>query len=112
MQRYPEILIRIHRQWDGWHSGEVRLADVDDVHWFQPTEAPHALLHAFVRCTDIVSGAIPHDCDAESRPHRLLVCILKRHTISTAYADLARRADERLVDRATSQRVAGFARSG
>jgi hypothetical protein len=46
-----------------------------------------------VRCTDIVSGDIPHDCDERTLPHRLLVCVLKRHALPTAYMDLAGQAD-------------------
>jgi hypothetical protein len=40
-----EILIRVQRDWDGWRTGEVRLAELESVHWFQPGRAPRPLLH-------------------------------------------------------------------
>lgn len=88
-------LIRVHSHWDDWRNADVRLGDLRDFHWLQPTRAPHSLVHAYVSCLDIVAGDIPHECDRRSAPHRLLVCILKRHTIPIVYAELSRRADER-----------------
>lgn len=95
MQAPDEMLIRVHGEWDGWRSAEVRSGELIDVHWFQPNGAPHRLVHAFIPCTKIVTGDIPHRCERKTLPHRLRVCVLKRHTISTVYAQLARRADER-----------------
>jgi len=94
MQRENNPLIRVHCEWDGWQTAEVRFSDLRDVHWFQPIRAPHPLVHAHVSCADLVRGTIPHDCGFSSVPHRLLVCVLKRHTIPTVYEELARRADE------------------
>jgi hypothetical protein len=95
MRASDEMVIRVQSEWNGWRNAEVRLADLRDVHWFQPTRAPHALVHGYILCSNIVIGDIPHDCDCRSAPHRLLVCILKTHTIATVHAELARRADER-----------------
>ena len=89
------VLIRVHGSWSGWRSAEVHLADLEDVHWRQPPGAPHALIHARVWCTRRWTGDLPHDCDRRSAPHRLLVCVLKRHTTATIYAELARLADQR-----------------
>ena len=94
MPAYDEVLIRVQSEWNGWRSAEIRLRDLQSVHWFQPDEAPHPLLHAFILCTNLVSGDIPHDCDRTPPPHRLLVCVLKRHTTPSTYAHIARRADE------------------
>ncbi len=94
MEPTHETLIRVLAEWNGWKSAEVRLDDLEDVHWRQPNGAPHTLVHAYVHCTQVVSGDLPHDCNRWSLPHRLRVCVLKRHTIGTAYAELARRADE------------------
>ena len=94
MQADDETLIRVQQGWDGWHSAEVRFGDLRDVHWFQPDRAPHALVHAYVSCTTVVTGDIPHKCDPETAPHRLLVCILKKHALPSIYAEIARRADE------------------
>jgi len=88
-----ENLIRVHCTWSGWQNAEVRLRDIRDVHWFRPDRAPHAFLHGFVSCRDIVNGQIPHHCDGASAPHTLRVCLLKRHVIASAYAELVRCAD-------------------
>ena len=95
MPLQDETLIRVHREWDGWRTAEVRVGDLQDVHWFQPHGAPHPLVHARVLSTNLVTGDILHDCERSPGPHRLRVCVLKRHTVPTVYADLARRADER-----------------
>jgi hypothetical protein len=87
-----ETLVRVHSEWNGWKTAEVRMSDLADLHWFQPNGAPHALLHGFILCTQMVSGAVTHDCHRPSAPHRLLICVLKRHAIPTIYAELARRA--------------------
>jgi len=94
MPPFDDLLIRVQSEWNGWRSAEVRLRDLDRIHWFQPHHAPHPLLHGYVSCANIVSGGIPHDCDGRTPSHRLLVCILKRHALPTAYAELARRADD------------------
>ena len=88
------LLIRVHREWHGWRSAEVPFGELRDVHWFQPPGAPHSLIHAYVPCTAPVTGDISHDCDRKSAPHRLLVCVLKRHAIPSAYTALARYADQ------------------
>jgi len=106
MQASAEMVIRVQSEWNGWRNAEVRLGDLRDVHWFQPTRAPHPLVHGYILCSNIVTGDIPHDCDRRSAPHRLLVCILKSHTIATVYADLARRADERRTLHCTDPAVA------
>jgi len=107
MPAHDEMLIRVHSAWDGWRNAEVRLGDLRDVHWFQPPRAPHALVHGSISCSSITTGDIPHDCDRRSAPHRLLVCILKKHTIPTVYAELARRADERQTWRPDRSAVSG-----
>jgi hypothetical protein len=104
------MLIRVHSQWYGWRSAEVRCGDLRDVHWLQPTRAPHALLHGYISCSNIMTGDIPHECDRLSSPHRLLVCVLKRHTIPVVYVELARRANERLTVRPDRPAVPGDAR--
>jgi hypothetical protein len=94
MSAEDRTLIRVNREWNGWRSAEVRLADLRGVHWFQPIGAHHPLLHAYIWCTTIVSGDIPHACDDTPAPHSVMVCVLKRHAVPTVYAELARRADE------------------
>jgi hypothetical protein len=104
MQRSNDPGITVVGQWNGWHTAQVRLADVQDVHWFRPSGAPRSLLHGYVRCTDITEGGIPHDCERTKGPHRVLVCILKRHTMPTTYIELAALANRRAVnDRQVTQ---------
>jgi hypothetical protein len=95
MQAHDDVVIRVQSEWNGWRTAEVRLRDLQNVHWLQPNLAPQPLLHGYISCTNVMIGEVPHDCDRTSAPHRLLVCVLKSHTIPTVYADLARRADER-----------------
>lgn len=95
MQVNDETLIRVHCEWDGWRTAEVRFKDLHNIHWFQPIRAPQPLVHAHVLCTNLMTGEFPHDCPQSSAPHRLRVCILKRHTIPAVYAEFVRCADER-----------------
>jgi hypothetical protein len=94
MRAYDDMLIRVHSEWNGWRTAEVRSGDLREVYWIRPNRAPQAIVHGYISCSNIVTGDIPHDCDRRSAPHRLLVCILKRHTMPAVYAELARRADE------------------
>ena len=110
MRASDELLIRVQSEWNGWRTAEVRLEDLRDVHWFQPARAPHALAHGYIVCSNIVLGDLPHDCDRGSAPHRLLVCILKSHTIASVYAELARRADQQRTLQWTDAAHAGVRR--
>ena len=83
----------VQREWDSWRSAEVRLRDLTEVHWCRPEGAPRLLVHAYVLCSDIVSGDLSHQCDQTTSPHRLLVCILKRRCSPAVYSALMRRAD-------------------
>jgi len=94
MPGHDHMLIRVQSEWNGWRGAEVRLADLCEVHWHQPSRAPRRFVHGYMSCSNIVTGDIPHDCDRTSAPHRLLVCILKSHTVPVVYASLARRADD------------------
>jgi len=94
MRTDVNTLIQVQHEWNGWRAADVRFGDLQNVHWLQPAGAPHPLVHAYISCASVVHGDIPHACDRESTPHRLRVCVLKRHAIATTYAELARRADE------------------
>ena len=93
MSAHDDMLIRVHGEWKGWRTAEVRFRDLQEVHWFQPNQAPLPLIHGYISCTEIVTGEIPHAC-GRTAPHRLLVCVLRSHTLPTAFAELARCADE------------------
>jgi hypothetical protein len=87
-----DMLIPVQREWKAWRTAEVRLRDLEHLHWLQPNGAPVPLVHGYVCCTSFVSRDIPHNCGGEGLPHRLLVCVLKRHIPPFAHAELARRA--------------------
>jgi hypothetical protein len=93
MHASNEPLISIQRDWNGWRTAQVRLSALESVHWFRPSGAPRPLLHGYVSCERIVTGAIDHECAGKPR-HRLLVCVLKCHTACAVYSELAHRADE------------------
>jgi hypothetical protein len=104
-------LISVQLAWNDWHSATVPLSHLTDVHWHQPSRAPNALLHGYVACSSIVSGTIPHDCQSQPAPHRLRVCILKKHILPAVYSELSRRANEWRA-RATSHSVSMFTGGG
>jgi hypothetical protein len=45
MQPTDEMPVRVHREWDGWQTAEVRLCDLQKIHRFQPHGAPRPLVH-------------------------------------------------------------------
>lgn len=87
-----DTLIRVQADWTAWQSAEVPVDDIHGLYWFRPRGAPQSLLHGQISCTSIVRGEIPHECNPATAPHRLLVCILKRHALPAAYLELVRRA--------------------
>jgi hypothetical protein len=88
------VLVRVQGAWNGWQTAEVRLSDLEDVHWLKPGRAPQPLVHGYVACSSLLSGAVPHDCDRTPAPHRLLVCVIKHHNIPSVYAEVVLRAIE------------------
>jgi hypothetical protein len=95
MGPYDDVSICLHADWKHCQTASARFADLHDVHWHQPPGAPQAMVHGYVACTNIVTGDIPHHCNPITAPHRLHVCVLKRHTIPAVHAALARLADRR-----------------
>jgi hypothetical protein len=94
MKRRDDFVVSVTVDWNDWRSANARFGDLRDVHWHQPHGAPHPLVHAYVSCVDMRSGDLSHDCGGSPAPHRIRVCVLKRHNMPTVYAELARRADE------------------
>jgi hypothetical protein len=95
MSAIGDAVICVQSEWDGWKTAEVRLRDLTDIHWSQPSGAPRPLAHGYVLCTDIIDGEVAHRCDRAAVPHRLRVCVLKSHSAPSVYAEIARRANER-----------------
>jgi len=92
-----DTVVCVQGRWDDWKTAEVRLRNLQDVHWSQPSGAPRSLVHGYILCSDIIAGEVAHACaGGGALPHRLRVCVLKRHSAPTVYAEIARRADDRL----------------
>jgi hypothetical protein len=81
-------LVRVFGSWSDCHGAEVPLKYLLDIHWRHPEGAPHPLVHAYVSCEHIVNGTIPHQCDGGSRPHRIGVCVLRRHNLPSVHESL------------------------
>ena len=96
MLGHDEMLVQVRCAWNAWRTAEVRVSDLEKIHWLQPAGAPRPLLHAYVDCNKLVSGRIPHDCGGASSPHKLLICVLKRYAMPQAYSDLAQQAAAQL----------------
>lgn len=84
--------IFVEQTWNGWRIAEIPVRNLHEVHWRQPAGAPRALLHGYISCGDIAADVFAHDCDRGSAPHRLLVCVLKKHCAPSTYASVAERA--------------------
>ncbi len=95
MAANESAVVEVRRAWNAWRTADVRACDLRQIHWFQPAGAPRPLVHAYVDCTDIVRGEVPHDCRLGSGPHELLVCVLKRFVAPAVYDALTRLADRR-----------------
>jgi len=85
-------LVVVQRDWNGWRKAMAPVSALEDVHWHQPVGAPRPLIHAYVTCSALVSGDVPHEC-ADGTPHRLLVCVLRQHTAPSVFEQLTRAAD-------------------
>jgi hypothetical protein len=92
---WPDAEVVVQTEWNGWRTATVPVAALETLHWFQPPGACRPLVHARVRCTEILSGNLEHPCDRATSPHALLVCVLKSHTLPSIFSRLARAADER-----------------
>jgi len=89
-----DTLVCVQREWNAWQTTEVRLSDLYGLHWFQPDHAPRPLVHGYVSCASYGAAALPHNCERTAGPHALRVCVLKRHSAPSVYAEIARRAGE------------------
>jgi len=85
-------LVVVQRDWNGWRKAMTPMAALQDVHWHQPPGAPRPLIHAYVSCTELTSGDVPHDCSGRGA-HRLLVCVLRQHTAPSVFCTLVERAN-------------------
>ena len=83
-----DLIVRVHREWNGWRYADVPLATLEDVHWFQPPAAPRPLVHAFVRAEAFEA----EPAGPRTPARRVQVCVLKEHALLSAYRALERRA--------------------
>jgi hypothetical protein len=85
-------LVVVQREWNGWRTATVRVADIEDVHWWQPPGAHRPLIHGYVWCDRFLPGGTLHGCDPDSAPHRFRICVLKAHALIGTFAELSLRA--------------------
>jgi hypothetical protein len=90
-----DTLVVVRAEWKEWRTAMVRMTDLEDIRWSQPSGAARPLIHAHVCCNKIVSGEVPHSCHLTVPPHRLTVCVLKHDSASGLFDELSRRADRR-----------------
>jgi hypothetical protein len=88
-----ETLVRVRAAWNSWHTAEVRVGDLSDVHWTQPAGAPRPIIHASISCTGTLADELPHRCSELDDGHRISVCLLKHDCVTPVYLDLALRAE-------------------
>lgn len=93
MPAEADTKVRVQQEWDGWRTADVRLQDLHNIHWLQPPGAPRPLAHGYVSCASITAGSLLHECSGSPSSHRLLVCVLKRHTAAAAWAEIERQAN-------------------
>ena len=85
--------VSVQLEWNGWQSADVRVDDLENVHWWQPPGAPRALLHAYVMSAKLNAGECVGSTNAnDSLQQRLLVCVLKSHTPPATYSALVSRS--------------------
>lgn len=88
--------VSVQLEWNGWQSADVRVDDLENVHWWQPPGAPCALLHAYVSCAKLQPVERAGSTAAnDSLQQRLLVCVLKSHTPPATYSALVSRSAPR-----------------
>lgn len=93
MPAAADTKVRVQQEWDGWRTADVHLQDLHNIHWRQPPGAPRQLAHGYVSCASITGGSLLHECSGSPSSHRLLVCVLKRHTAAPAWAEIERQAN-------------------
>jgi len=94
MRADEDLRISVTASWKDWRSARVRIVDLQDVHWHQPSGAPHPLVHAYIACTEVADGEFAHVCEETLTPHHLRVCVLKSHNLPAVYALLAGQASQ------------------
>jgi hypothetical protein len=87
-----ETPITVQREWNGWRCADVRLGDLQDVHWRQPPGAPRAIVHGYVSPVAMLSGDLVQEAGESAPDGRLLVCVIRCHVASDVYAALTARA--------------------
>jgi hypothetical protein len=74
-------LVRVRRDWnDARREALFRLDQLRDFHWTDTAggtgrKAPVQLLHAYVWCSDMISGDLAHSCEHGPGPHNIKICV-------------------------------------
>ncbi len=77
-------VVRVRRQWNDYRLAAYPLSEVEGLHWsdisggIQAT-APRSFVHGYVWCDRMIAGELAHSCAHGRGPHRIKVCITKKH---------------------------------
>ena len=87
-------LITIRRHWNDWHLANVRVTDIDGLHFSQTSggvmrRSPRPFLFGYISCDAIVDGEIAHSCRHGQGPHWIKICIVKKDNAKAVYDRLA-----------------------
>jgi hypothetical protein len=91
----PPLQVVVRRRWNDADSGTTELQ-----HLREPVfknvpggicgPLPRPFLFARVWCEHLIDGAALHDCDLDTAPHELELCVLERDNPGAVYAALRR----------------------
>ena len=79
----PETIVRVRRHWNRRRIGDVRLGDIDDLHWARTSggtghRSPFVMIYGYLLCDRLVAGRLAHSCVHGERPHRIKIVVVKK----------------------------------
>ena len=79
----PETIVRVRRHWNCRRIGDVRLGDVDDLHWARTSggighRSPFVMMYGYILCDRLVAGTLAHSCVHGEGPHRIKIVVVKK----------------------------------
>jgi hypothetical protein len=78
-----QTVVRVRRQWNSRKIGEVRWADLEDLHWDRTSgglqhRSPFVMMYGYMWCDRLASGRVAHSCIHGEGPHRIKVVVVKK----------------------------------
>ena len=76
-------LVRVRRHWNCRRIGDVRLGDIDDLHWARTSggtghRSPFVMMYGYVLCDRLVAGTLAHSCVHGEGAHRVKIVVVKK----------------------------------